>query len=170
MAKANASTSSPDQQLQKAENAAANDPIAQALADPHYVRSLSFRELLAVHCPPMPDWFVPQMPERPTFQVPSGWDSGKLELWNRFQNGRLDGYEGSDEDAPVVPVNGQPVRITQDLLEEFAAANKQQDAIKAQARDWDTDQARVGVFQWPWFYADRVLAGDPLNAFKKGRR
>ena len=94
----------------------------------------------AVHAPPAPAWFRPQMAEpRPAEVLPS--DSSLREEY-------LDGGETSEQPYP------SPL-LRQWLLE-------QSEAIEASSRarqEWDRELERQTLAQWPWAYADLVLGG-----------
>lgn len=112
---------------------------------------LSIRDYLAAHAPSEPQpWFTPVMPERPKAPpTPEGHDRQKMIDITDY----LDLGEATDDELRHA---GDPA-----IVRVFAA---EMSAFATAAVAWDREQLRQKYAQWPWAWADAVLAARDLHA------
>lgn len=109
----------------------------------HTAEAMSLRDYFAAHAPAVPDWFEPTMPEAPKHPALESADAWGLTDDQRelARQWRLDPHWDADEtDSALLP-----------FCEAF------RDYWDASAGFQD-EKTRQRLAQWPWFYADMVLA------------
>ena len=100
---------------------------------------MTLREYFAARAPAdVPTWFKPVTAPRPAtpYWQNLGWDERKIADWKG-----LDDYLS---DAEVHP----------DVL----AYRDQRAAIELAQQEWDRNYSTARLFQWPWYWADQMLA------------
>lgn len=105
-------------------------------------------EYFAAHAPAVPDWFEPQLPEKP--QPPEHYEMilnpVQLDIVKKaWSDDNDDWYEEND------------VRVTKEIDRVMKSWVKQWKEFRAESRQWEEDKQIQTLMQWPFYYASQVL-------------
>ena len=121
----------------------------------------TLRDLFALHAPPVPEWFQPDMPPRPTLPaLPSTTPDGHAvrdevgALILGWVNDPVDDVEEwAREGYPGGEFTGDEIELIDIFANEFRSAWHAMS-------EWDAERERQTLIQWPYAWAD-LQAGRP---------
>lgn len=114
---------------------------------------ISTRAYFAAHAPAVPqDWFTPVMPARPTCPALPAYEGP----WTRELIDRARQWLNDSAGADLIAF--MPETITDDQRAAVAAFESALTEANAALKAWFVEREKQTCLQWPWAWADAVLA------------
>lgn len=116
------------------------------------VPGMTLRDYFAARAPVIPDWFQPDMPEKPKHPGSLSNVFGRYsdhphkELFKKYWNEECDWWEDSDGEVP------------QSLKDEVSAHIDKLSEHYSISQSWIAEQNVQRLIQWPYYYADLMIA------------